>query len=740
VTVLSPEVEADESTYFAVNPDSRSAVAGCLERIRRYREAMKVSGRGDKMRRNWYAWQGAGPRRDADASRMLSSGEQGEMLSINVNHFASLVNQAVVLTTGQKPAIKAVPTSSDFDSLAQAQFADALNDALERTLLTPQKEAEAALTMVLMSEVAIVQDWDARAGRDVMPDESGGMVREGDVRLYVLTPFDYATDPDIQDAQSHRWLLWRRRANKWELAADHPQHRDAILGMSCRTDAAAASSIDGEMYELRRRDATRAESRTDEVYLWELRHLPTSACPNGRLVRFLSQDIVLYDSMGRPADAPPDSPPMDFGYPFQSEDGDASLMAIIASPEQIPGIPDGHTAFFDLLSLQEGVDLAASIIASAVNSGGMQNIYVPRGANISADKLTGALNVIEYDAAGGIPTAQDNVSLSPAVVEMAERWVTWMRQRVAMNDVVTGEPSRGMPAQAMALLRAQAVEFHSRLQAAYESMVERNRSNILKLFQLFARTERVAVIVGKGNAWASKSFSRASLGKVSRYACEPVNPATKTLAGRVAMAQPLLEAGKLTMDAYLRVVATGRDEPVLDFTRNNSARIQQEKEMLMRGVGIPPVAMGPMGPMLDASGLPVLMDDGAEHIRPLITDTHWLDIPEALSVLATPSARERPEVTRAVSEYVHLKLAMWRQMDPAIILLLGGTPAPMPMEPVSPLLPGAGSGTPTLGSGEAGPGAAPQPEEQPRLPEPPKNPITGERDLSTNATPNLPQS
>jgi hypothetical protein len=125
------------------------------------------------------------------------------------------------------------------------------------------------------------------------------------------------------------------------------------------------------------------------------------------------------------------------------------------------------------------------------------------------------------------------------------------------------------------------------------------------------------------------------------------------------------------------------------------------------------------------------MDDGQEHIRPLITDTHWLDIPEALSVLATPSARERPEVTRAVSEYVHLKLAMWRQMDPAIILLLGGTPAPMP---------GAGGGVPTLGSGEAGPGAAPQPEEQPRLPEPPKNPITGERDLATNATPNLPQS
>jgi len=754
VTVLRPEDgNADESVYFAANPDSRTAVSGVLSRIRRYRESLRLSGRAAKMRKNWIAWQGFGPRGDADASRVLSDGEQGELIRTTVNHFASLVNQACVLITGTKPAIKAVPTSSDFDSLAQAQFADALNDACERDLATPQKEAEAALTMILMSEVCLLQDWDARVGKDEMVDETGRVLKQGDVRVYVLTPFDYVTDPDVQDVQSHRWIAWRRRVNKWELAADHPQHKDRLIGSSVYRDAVAHSTDGADSFELRKREQERSDKgHSDEVYVWELRHLPTSACQNGRLLRFVTEDCILYDSMNV-AQAPTEGldgeaaagTHADAGYPYQDKDGGASLMSVIAAPEYIPGIVDGHTPFFDLLSLQEGVDLCAMIFGSAINSGGLQNVYVSRGANIAAAKITGALNVVEFDGPNP-PIAQENVAISPHVMEWANALVTWMRQRVSLNDVVVGEPSKGMPAQAMALLRAQAVEFHSRLQASYERMVEQDRSNVLKLYQLFAHTDRVAIITGKGSAWAAKSFSSASIGKVARYAVEAVNPVTKTLAGRVAFAQPLLDTGRITIEQYLRICQTGRDEPVFDFVRNNQARIQREKEMLMQGIGLPPMLIDPMTgqPALDPSGLPQFADDGNEHIRPLITDTHWLDIPEELAVLATPEVRDNPQVVKAVSELVHYRLSLWRTMDPAIIMLLGGTPPPPPMAPMG-AMPGVGGGTPQLGAG-AGPSSGtgqppgPTPERQPRLPQPPGNPITGQQDLQTSVTPSMPQA
>lgn len=745
---------ADESVYFASNPDSRTAVSGVLSRIRRCRESLRTSGRAQKMRKNWTAWQGYGPRGDSDASRVTLGGEQGELLNLNVNHFASLVNQACVLITGTKPAIKAVPTSSDFDSLAQAQFADALNDACERDLQTPQKEAEAALTMILMSEVCMVQDWDARVGRDEMVDENGRVIKQGDVRVYVLTPFDYATDPDVQDVQSHRWIAWRRRVNKWELASDYPQHKDRLEASSVYRDAVAHSTDGADSFELRRREQERSDKgHSDDVYVWELRHIPTSACQNGRMIRFVDEDCILYDSMNVASQAPAESidgeaeavTHTDAGYPYQDQDGGASLMAVIAAPEYIPGVVDGHTPFFDLLSLQENVDLCAMIFASAINSGGLQNIYVSRNANITSSKISGSLNVIEFDGTNP-PIAQENVAISPHVMEWAQALVTWMRQRVALNDVVVGEPSKGMPAQAMALLRAQAVEFHSRLQASYETMVERDRSNVLKLYQLFARTDRVAIITGKGSAWAAKSFSSASIGKVARYAVEAVNPVTKTLAGRVAFAQPLLDTGRITIEQYLRICQTGRDEPIFDFVRNNQARIQREKEMLMKGIGLPPMLIDPASgqPALDPSGLPQFKDDGEEHIRPLITDTHWLDIPEELAVLATPEVRNNPGVVKAVSELVHYRLSLWRAMDPAIIMLLGGTPAPPPMAPMG-MMPGVGGGTPQLGAGSGpspGTGQPPGPtqERQPNLPQPPPNPITGQRDLQTSVAPSMPQT
>ena len=726
-----------ETIYFAADPESEKCVSGCIERVKNYFDTLKRSGRAEKIRANHGAWQGFGPRGNADASRINPDGEQGERLKMNVNHFASLANQAVVLVTSQKPAIRAVPISSDFEAIAQAQFADALTEAAERDLQAAEVEADAALAMVLLGETAIVHDWDATLGKETMPDEQDRMMHEGDVRIYCLTPFEYVYDLDAQDSRAHRWFLWKRRMSRWDLAAQHPSLRDDILGADADEVLKNATSA-GDEFDLRSRGRAALMRSSDQVAVWELRHVPSPACPSGRIVRFISPTCVLYDSFNAQGVAPDGSPiKADVGYAYTMADGSSSLMRIIAAPERIPGLPDGHTSFFDLLSLQEGVDLGASIVASAINSGGLQNFMSPRGANVQATRISGALNLIEYDGQTP-PFAKDNVAISPHVMEFAESCIRWMRQRVSLNDVVVGEPSKGMPAQAMALLRAQAVEFHSRLQAAYWNCVEGNRTNILKLYQMFVDSERVVAVAGKSNRWASRYFSAKDIKNVSRYAIEPVPAALRTSAGRVAMAQPLLESGRISFAQYLRVLETGRDDSVMGFSRNNEAYIQSEKELLMEGIGLAPVQIGPDGqPVLDAAGLPMFQDDGQPHVRPLITDTHWLIIPEILSVLASPEARGRPDVFKAVSEVVHLRTEMWRAMDLAIRMLLGGPEAPppvmgvdpTPMGPASPQGQGPGGSPRPMGSpGSAGPSL-------PGLPKPPKNPITGEQDQRTGLNP-----
>lgn len=721
----------DGDTYWAAEVDGEKLVGGLIARIRRYRETLKVTGRANRMRRNWMAWQGWGPRMDADASRVLPAGESGEMVQLNVNQFAAMVNQAVVLTTSNKVAVKAVPTNADFESLAQAQLAESLNDYYEREVSVDEREYDAALGMVLMSESWVVLDWDRNAGQPYMPSEGGGQpVRSGDVRVMTLTPFDVAYDPDVQDIDAPTWVAFRRRVNKWDLAAQYPAKRDKLLAAKKADGTYDVSEQSYEGLELRRRRNSDAES--DCVYVWELRHTPTPALPNGRRVVFVDAECVLQDSVQKDEAGVVS----DYGYPYGSQ-----LFAFSGAPERVPGTPDGHTSFFDLLSLQEGVDLSASIMMSAVNAGGLQNLYVPRGANITADKLTGALNVIEYDGPL-VPKAESNVAINPAVSEWAEMCVTWMRQRVALNDVVMGEPSKGMPAQAMALLRAQAVEFHSRLQAAYERLVQRVRTGILRLLQKYAQTERVALVAGTGNAWALKHFKAGDIAKVDRFIVEPVNPLMKSLAGRVGFIQPLLETGRITLEEFFGVAQTGRYEPMMKFGQDNRARIQREKEMLMRGVGLPPVQMqmGPMGPqpVMDAAGMPVFADDGKEHIRPLITDTHWLDIPEYLGVLAMPEVRDNPMVVRAVTETVDFKMKLWRSMDPAIIMLLKGQLPPPPVMPgtMPPTPGGPPSGTPPPAQGEPSTSLPPGAPDV-TMPKPPRNPITGEQDLGAPPQPGV---
>lgn len=706
--------EESSDTYWAAEVDTEKVVAATINRIKRYREQLKATGRADRMRRTWKAYQGWGPRADADASKALAAGGSGEMVALNVNQFAAMVNQAVVLTTSNKPAVKAIPANGDFESLAQAQLAESLNDYYDRELAVSDREREGTLGMVLMSEAWEVLDWDATAGAPYMPTETGETQRTGDVRLYCLTPFDVAVDPDAADPESHTWFAWRRRVNRWDLAAKYPNKRTELIG--ARTHDAVKDTDDGERFELRAKRDTSSES--DCVYLWELRHLKTPALPNGRRILFVDEKCALADTVGK-SEA---GEVQDFGYPFGEE-----LYAYSAAPERIPGTPDGHTSFFDLLSLQQGVDLAASIMMSAINAGGLQNLYVPRGANVTANKLTGALNIIEYDGAT-LPKAESNVAINPVVQAWAEMCVQWMRQRVSLNDVVMGEPSKGMPAQAMALLRAQAVEFHSHLQAAYERMVQRTRTGILKMLKQYAKTERVALIAGKGNSWALKHFTRDDLKGVDRFVVEPVSPVLKTLAGKVSFAQPLLENGAIGLQEYFQLVETGRMEPILRFAQDNQARIQREKEMLMRGVGLAPVQLDQMtgAPALDAQGMPLFADDGQEHLRPLITDTHWIDIPEYLGVLAMPEVRDNPAVVEAVTTVVDFKLRLWRSMDPGLIMLLKGVPPPPPpgmmMGATPPPAPGAGTPTAPPLPGASSPSG-------PSLPKPPKNPLTGEQDM-----------
>lgn len=712
--------------YWASELDSKEVVDAACERIKRFRERMERTGRLGRIQRSLQAYEGYGPLGDKDSSRVNRGGETGELAELTGNQYGGLVQQAMVLITSSKPAFKVIATNNDYNSLAQAQLAEGLLDAYERKLTISDKEYEATQNSVLTGEGFVCLSWDATAGKnELIADPEGPgerAIKEGDVEIESKTLFDVAYDSDVRNYDRMPWVCVKRQATKFDLAAKYPDVADKLIALSVPQLWAQNSTMldwgQGGLWG----------ENPDTIDYWELRHLPTPACPNGRLVMFVTSDVVLYDSMKTNPDT---GEVVDDGYPYD----DLAFYRI--TPEVLAGRSQGHTAFFDLLGLQQGVDLVALINMSAINSGGLMRVWLPPQHNASSVQISEGLTVIESAVK---PEALDCLVIAPEVNQFAEMCVSWMRQRVAINDVVMGETSKGMPAQAMALLRAQAVEFHSRLQANYERLLENVRTGVLKMLKRYAKGKRVAVLSGKSKTWARKEFTAEDLSDVDRISVEPLNPVARTFAGKMALADKLFEMGFVKRpEEYLAFITTGRLDPILEGPNTQMMQLAKEKELLQQGIG--PQVIDPM------TGQPIA--DGQEHILPLKTDPHWLFIPEAVSVLAMPGARDNPAVVQAVTNYVDQHMKLWEE-NTQIALAMGGPPAPPLMNP-NMMPPGGAPGMPPMGppppggeapqSEAAGPGGGPGPQQGPmanvppggpdvRLPKPPPNPLTGEPGIS----------
>lgn len=702
----------DTRTYWAAKP-SKEAVNGVLSRVRAYREHMARNGKADRMGRAHSAYYGGGVDGQKSSARLLPGGEQGELTMLAPPVFATLVRQTERLLTGQKPAFKTVASNSDADAVVEAMLGDSLLEHYDRAAALTQRENEAVRSGILYGSGYVALSWRPSAGRKVgIEPDSGRVVYEGDLEVSYLTPWDVAFDWRDADAEKRQWFALRYRAKRHDLAAQAatPELAERIL-MHRATDE-RGGFLDGVALMGRPWREETEQADEDNVWAWELRHVRTPALPGGRLLRFLSSDCVLYDSAsqgveGQVADA---------GYPYPD------LCAYEFCPESVLGSAEGYTSHFDLLGLQEAVEAILTAGMSNINMGAVTNWWVRPGDAPNVQRLSTAANIIESATK---PEPIDGVQISPAMMGFLELLRNLMVESVGLNDVVMGETQKGMPAQLAALLEAKAIQYHAQGQAAYYSLVEKVRTGVLKLLQRFAREPRVAQLVGSANSWALKEWSAKDISAVEKVTVEPINPMLKTFAGRVSVVEML--GPELPRDSKMSLFLTGTLEEKLDGPKAHEGRVAREKEMLRNGIGLPPVDMAASM----AQGVPVFAPTTQEAIRPLPSDPHWQDIPEYLSVLASPESRANPRVVRAVLDLVEEKLRLWRTMSPDLLALLNGPPAPTTMQAaaMAGMPPPPGVGAPSAESEGPPPDMLANSEgADVALPKPPPDPMTGTQD------------
>lgn len=649
---------ASNNTYFAQKPATEAA-AIIMAKIDAWTNNLQANGYLDKLRMCWSAYHGAYYSDVGTGHQISFGGTEGELTNLPVNHLRNLAQHVLVMTTATRPTMEARATNTDYKSLTQTMLANGLLDYYMREKRLEKHLKTAVEYAIVMGSGFIKMSWNATSGEMYdFNEDTHTPIYEGDIEFSNLSPFDVVMDA-TKESQNHDWIICRTWKNRFDLAAKYPEFYDQIMALPSKS-------------EIERFRLTGANSEeTDDVAVYEFFHRKSESLPEGRYMVMLSADIV-----------PSDSP-----MPYRS------LPVFRISPSDILGTPFGYTTVFDLLPLQEAINSLYSTILSNQSAFGVQNILVPRGADISVSQLTGGLNIIEANLQAGKPEALNLTDTPAEVFKFAEMLKQEMETLSGVNSVARGNPEASLKSgAALALVQSMAIQFMSGLQQSYVALIEDVGTSLVGMLRDFAAVPRVAAIVGRNNRTFMKEFKGDDLANVNRVIVDMGNPLARTTAGRVQMAEQMLQMGAIKdPQQYFTVINTGKLDVMTEGTTSELMLIKGENETMMNGESVP---------VLD-------IDDHKNHIV------------EHKAILADPDLRRNPDLVKVVLGHIQEHITALQQSDPNLLMLLGQQPLQPPAPPAQAGGPPPQGGQPPQGGPESqppqNPGAPPQPGPAPDL-------------------------
>ena len=562
-----------------------------------------------------------------NGSTINYSGSEQEYSLMSVNQTRNIIKHLMNLTINQRPSFEPKATNTDSKSQKQTVIASSLLTYYSREKHMERKIRSALEFASLYGEGFVAATWAPDDGDVIGQNEVGIEVREGDMFYEAFEPMDVIRDVGLTSAANSSWWATKILRNRWDLVARFPEHRDAILAMPTTRDPLRNFTVTG----------IPLSNDTDQIEAWEFYHKRTPALPQGRYCLFLYGGGPLLAS-----DLPYHEVPV---YRLSADD--------------IGGESFGYGSIFDLLNIQQAVDAAYSAIQTNQSTFGVQSISVPKGSNLTETQVAGGLNLVEWDSApgGGKPEVLQLLATPAEMFNHLNKLESVMETIGGINSIIRGEaPGAGMSGAAMALLQSQAVQFVQGLQSSYVQLLEDLGTATIATLRDYATTKRVVAIVGKSNRSNLEEFTGDDLSTINRVLVDVGNPITRTTAGKLQIADTLLQ-NKLIASAqeYLGVIETGNLNVLTEGPMNELMSIKAENEKLTDGVVV----------------------------RALITDNHGLHMSEHKALINDPAVRDDVERLQAAMSHLQEHWALWS--DPAnagFLTALGQVPAqgaaPMP--------------------------------------------------------------
>jgi hypothetical protein len=641
----TPKDTDNSETYFACRESDRAAAA-VIGKASTFYSQIKANSYVLKLQNMWKAYHGNFNQGASEQHTVTFTGEQGELVSIPVNMFRNLARHTINIITANRPVLEAKSINTDYKSLSQTYLANGILDYYMREKNLETNIYNAVEMAVVMGSAYIEMEWNATAGESFDFDpENGEYNYEGELEFNLLDPLSVVVDGTKENFHSQEWVLVRTFENKYNLAAKYPEYHDKIMGIPTKN----------EIYGYRL--TTFSNDETDDIPIFKFYHKKSEALPEGRYMLFVSPEIVL----------------LDMGLPYRT------LPVFRLSPADVIGSPYGYTEMFDVYPLQEAINQTYSTILTNQTAFGVQNLFVPRGADISTQALPGGLNIIEGNAK---PEPLQLTATPQEVYKFAQMLEQLAETQTGINSVTRGNPEASLRSgNSLALVQSMSLQFQSTFQRNYVKFLEDIGSSLIEILKDFANTPKMIAIVGRNKRSFLKEFTGDMISDIRRVIVDVGNPLARTIAGRVEIANNLANMKLIhTPEQYFAVMETGRTDILYESDMQDIFLIKRENEWLMDGKDV----------MAD----------------PL--DRHSLHILEHRSVISDPDLRSNPELTAKVRKHIQEHIDMLRDVNPDILQLIKEQPLhPMPTAGAPGLPPGPMGGMPPAGGPPMGPPGTP---------------------------------
>lgn len=611
--------------YWASNTDTISLISELSQKVSDFDRYIDMSGRWLTARDLYYNYYLVNeqnylfPNYGADGFKRL-----------NVNHFRSILKHLLSLVTAQRVSPEPIATNTDYKSQAQVNFCKNILRYVDKEKKLDRKFQLATEYAIVLGGAYVSREWDASLGEVYNVDPVTQRAQhKGDFVVNVYNWLDCILDFAQSGQDENNWVILRKYVNRWDLIAKFPAFADQIKSMSVAPEV-----------KRHRLGHVINEINNDLIPIYTFYHKKTPALPDGRTTLFLDSNVCLFDG----------------ALPYKRVP-----VARIAVDDQLDS-PFAYTVAMDLLPIQKVYNALCSAICTNQAAFGVQNVLVPRSAAIAVTQLTEGLNMIEYD-----PEVTHGAKPEPLNLLMNKQevfnWIEYLEKKMAqisgVNETVQGHPEANLKSgTALAFVASQALTFLSPLSRSYNSLIEDTWTGVIDILKEYATTPRMLLISGLANKAQATEFTNKDVEDINRVTVEDGNPLMQTLAGRIQVAQDLVQAGLATKEEYLNVIETGQLEPVYQYENAQVMRIKEENEQLQAG----------------------------QSVKAMASDNHPLDIREHLVLLDSPDVRNDPNspVAAAVTAHVLEHLNMWSSMDPRLGVIIGVPPAPQPPQPQGP--------------------------------------------------------